>query len=92
MTDQPKKKPLARIFFAAKIGKDQYGQDLLGPLREIGSVWPRKDASKGNLIRFDLDVANMRDGVTFEIPYTDKDQAEAPMPSEAGGDYEAPAF
>lgn len=91
MTDQPKKKPLARIFFAAKIGKDQYGQDLLGPLREIGSVWPRKDASKGNLIRFDLDVSNMRDGVTFEIPYTDKDQAEATNSSEAS-DYDNPAF
>ena len=92
MTDQPKKKPLARIYFAAKIDKDQYGQDLLGPLREIGSVWPRKDASKGNLIRFDLDVANMREGVTFEIPYAEKEQSDAAMPSEPDADYDAPAF
>lgn len=96
MTDaQPqKKKPLFKVIFCPKIGKDQYGKEVLGIGREVGSVWERTDASKPPVIRYDFDIANMSSaGVTFLQPYEDK-TASAPAPEGTADspDYAEPAF
>lgn len=49
---EAKNRPLYRVSFARKTGVDDKGQDTLGPVREIGSVWARRDG-KGGILRFD---------------------------------------
>lgn len=50
--NEPKNRPIYRVSFARKTGIDDKGQDTLGPAREIGSVWPRRDG-KGAILRLD---------------------------------------
>lgn len=49
---EAKNRPLYRVSFARKTGVDDKGQDTLGPVREIGSVWARRDG-KGAILRLD---------------------------------------
>ncbi|MEZ5938381.1 MAG: hypothetical protein R3C52_09180 [Hyphomonadaceae bacterium] len=45
-------KPTHRVSFACIVGEDDDGNDKLGPAREIGAVWPRRNG-KGGILRFD---------------------------------------
>jgi len=53
MTSNAKNRPTHRLSFARITGADENGQDRLSPKREIGSVWPRKNASS-SIIRLDF--------------------------------------
>jgi hypothetical protein len=87
-----KKKPLFRIIFCPKVGKDQYGKEILGPGRDVGSVWERQDPSKPPVIRYDFDIANMSSaGVTFLQAYEEK-SASPDEGAAASPDYAEPAF
>jgi hypothetical protein len=87
-----KKKPLFRIIFCPKVGTDQYGKEILGPGRDMGSVWERNDPSKPPVIRYDFDIANMSSaGVTFLQRYEEKSAPTEEGPADAP-DYAAPAF
>jgi hypothetical protein len=84
-TAQPKKKPIHRISFARIVGKDAYGNDRLGPAREIGSVWPRENG-KSPIIRLDLMPIELtqHQGVLFLTPVQsaaelDSDPADAEL-------------
>ena len=69
-----KTRPTHRISFCTRLGLDAEGVERLGPPREVGAVWPRKDASKiGGVIRFDH--TPREPGVYFIVPLTD-DAAE----------------
>ncbi len=70
MSDQPKTKPTARVAFARSVGTDENGREKLGPLREIGAIWPRRDASKGGVLRLDHIPVELtqREGVIFILP------------------------
>jgi len=45
-------KPSHRISFSRIIGTDDNGEDKLGPAREIGAIWPRKNG-KGSILKLD---------------------------------------
>lgn len=84
-TAQPRKKPIHRISFARIVGKDAYGNDRLGPAREIGSVWPRENG-KSPIIRLDLMPIELtqHQGVLFLTPVQsaaelDSDPADAEL-------------
>jgi len=78
MTDNTKNRPTHRISFARITGSDENGQDQLGPKREIGSVWPRKNA-KSNIIRLDFVPIELtqHQGVLFLEAITSKDDGGA---------------
>ncbi len=79
-----KKKPLFRIIFCPKVGTDQYGKEILGPGRDVGSVWERNDPSKPPVIRYDFDIANMSSaGVTFLQRYEEKSAPTEEGPADA---------
>lgn len=69
-----KTRPTHRISFCARLGVTEEGADRLGPPREIGAVWPRKNGKQGGVIRFDH--TPVEQGVYFVVPLTD-DMAEA---------------
>ena len=80
-----KKKPLFRIIFCPKVGTDQYGKEILGPGRDVGSVWERNDPSKPPVIRYDFDIANMSSaGVTFLRTITKSQKAWGSLPVPPG--------
>lgn len=66
-------KPTDRVSFARITGTDQKGQDVLGPAREIGAIWPRKNGKKGGILRFDHIPAELvrHQGVLFITPIED---------------------
>lgn len=55
MGEQEKEKqgPSHRVSFARLNGRDENGKEVLGPAREIGSVWPRKGKEGEGILRFD---------------------------------------
>lgn len=55
MTDREdnKSRPTHRVSFAAIRGQDRDGKDILGPAREIGTIWPRRDKDGDGILRFD---------------------------------------
>ena len=69
-TGQPKTRPTHRISFSRIIGKDETGKDILGPAREIGAIWPRKNGKKGGVVKFDHIPAELalHQGVLFTVP------------------------
>lgn len=64
-----KQKPSHRVSFCGVVGKDEAGQDKLGPAREIGAIWPRKTGN-GSILRFDIIPVEMTlgQGVVFIHP------------------------
>lgn len=76
---QQAQKPTDRVSFARITGTDQNGQDVLGPAREIGAIWPRKNGKKGGILRFDHIPAELvRDqGVLFITPIEEDAKKEA---------------
>lgn len=67
--NEPKNRPLYRVSFARKTGVDEKGNDTLGAAREIGSVWPRREA-KGGILRLDHVPIELtqNNGVLFLFP------------------------
>ncbi len=65
-----KARPSQRITFARIIGQDEEGNDVLGPAREIGAVWPRKNGKKGGILKLDHFPAELaqHQGVLFVLP------------------------
>ena len=55
--------PLFRVKFCPKTGTTDDGNDELGNAVEIGTVWRRKDATKGAIMKLDIVPENIRDGV-----------------------------
>lgn len=77
-TNQPKSKPSHRVSFARIVGRDENGNDKLGPAREIGSVWPRQNG-KGSIIRFDFIPIELtqHQGVLFLNPANAQEEGGA---------------
>lgn len=73
-----KQYPLALMLFS-EYEFDARGRQVLARPVQIGSVWPRKEAGKGNIIKWDVKLRDIYNGVTFEVPYTPKakDQEQA---------------
>jgi len=66
---EPKARPLYRVSFARKTGTDERGEDTLGPAREIGSVWARREGN-GAILRLDhipIELSQHQ-GVVFLFP------------------------
>lgn len=63
-------KPTGRVSFARITGTDLNGQDVLGPAREVGAIWPRRNGKKGGILRFDHIPAELvrHRGVLFITP------------------------
>ena len=60
--EQEKTRPSHRVSFARVNGRDEDGKDILGPAREIGSIWPRKGNEGDGILRFDHIPEEMRSG------------------------------
>ncbi len=58
--DKEKQRPSHRVSFARLNGQDKEGNDILGPAREIGSVWPRRGKEGEGILRFDHIPEEMR--------------------------------
>jgi hypothetical protein len=73
-----KQYPVSLILFS-EYEFDARGRQALARPVQIGSVWPRKEAGKGNIIKWDIKLRDIYNGVTFEVPYTPKakDQEQA---------------
>lgn len=52
--------PSHRVSFARIDGQDRDGKDVLGPAREIGSIWPRRGKEGESILRFDHIPEEMR--------------------------------
>lgn len=80
--DANKPYPIYELGFCAKRGKTQSGQDILGAMVRVATVWPRKDASKGGIVDYHLDpaspFASLGDGVVFLIPTETKGSTPQP--------------
>lgn len=66
--EREKQSPTHRVSFARINGQDRQGRDLLGPAREIGSIWERKGKEGEGILRFDHIPEEMRSqggGVLF---------------------------
>lgn len=65
-----KTRPTHRITFARITGQDENGNDILGPAREIGAIWPRRGDKKGGILKFDHIPAELahHKGVLFTLP------------------------
>lgn len=50
---QDKKRPTHSVSFARINGRDEKGHDVLGPARQVGSIWPRSGAEGDGILRFD---------------------------------------
>jgi hypothetical protein len=72
-TTNQKSRPTHRISFCARIGAGEDGRERLGPPREVGAVWPRRNGKQGGVIRFDH--TPRESGVYFIVPLAD-DAAE----------------
>ena len=74
-----KSKPIHRISFARIIGQDTEGKDILGPTREIGAIWPRKNGKKGGILKFDHIPAELalHQGVLFTLPVDQDDTRQS---------------
>jgi hypothetical protein len=66
---EPEKvKPTHSVSFARIIGTDRNGRDILGPARQIGTIWPRTGKGDDGILRFDHRPKEMdqeRGGVLF---------------------------
>ena len=62
--------PTHRISFARILGQDEHGKDILGPAREIGAIWPRKNNKKGGILKLDHIPTELtqHQGVLFVLP------------------------
>ncbi len=65
-----KSRPTHRVSFARITGQDEQGNDILGPAREIGAIWPRKNGKKGGIQKLDHVPAELalHQGVLFILP------------------------
>lgn len=65
-----KSRPTHRVTFARITGQDENGNDVLGPAREIGAIWPRKNGKKGGIQKLDHVPAELalHQGVLFILP------------------------
>lgn len=71
---ESKTRPLYRVSFSRKTGVDDEGNETLGPAREIGSVWPRREGN-GGILRLDhipLELTQNQ-GVVFLFPADNTD-------------------
>ncbi len=67
-TAEEKRQPSHRVSFARINGKDRNGRDILGPQREVGSIWERRGKEGEAILRFDHIPEEMRSqggGVLF---------------------------
>lgn len=71
-----KTRPTHRVSFARILGQDENGQDILGPAREIGAIWPRKSGKKGGIQKLDHIPAELtqHQGVIFILPVESEEQ------------------
>lgn len=53
-----KKQPSHQVSFARNNGQDHNGKTILGPARQIGSIWPRDKEGEG-ILRLDLTPREM---------------------------------
>ncbi len=67
--DKPKVHPSHHVSFARINGQDRRGNDVLGPARQVGTIWPRSGGKDGDsILRFDHIPEEMRSrdgGVLF---------------------------
>ncbi len=63
-----KNQPLYRAKFCPVIGTKEDGKDKLGRAVEIGAVWPRREASKGAIVKLDIVPQDFTNGVLFLDP------------------------
>lgn len=88
--DKPKAQPSHRISFARINGKDERGQSVLGPAREIGSIWPRNGRDGEGILRFDHIPEEMRskDGGVLFVRSLDALRKERPAPQQERKDHD----
>jgi len=60
--------PLYRVKYCAVTGTDENGKDQLGRAAEIGTVWPRKEAAKGAILKLDIVPEGLASGVILLQP------------------------
>lgn len=59
--ERPKNHPSHSVAFARSNGHDQNGREVLGPARQIGSIWPKANGKEGDaILRFDHIPEEMR--------------------------------
>lgn len=78
MTNETKsERPTHRVSFSRIIATAQDGNDILGPAREIGAVWARRNGKKGGIIRLDHVPAELvqHQGVLFLTEVTEQGDA-----------------
>jgi len=51
--EMEKTRPTHSVSFARIVGRDEYGNDSLGPARQIGAIWPRAGKDGAGILRFD---------------------------------------
>lgn len=71
------KLPIYRINFCPIVPADKSGKDRLGKSVEIGTVWQRKQAGKGAILKLTIVPENFREGVVFLDPITKQDRGFA---------------
>lgn len=75
---EPEKvRPTHSVSFARILGQDERGKDVLGPARQVGSIWPRAGKDGDGILR--LDHTPKEPGVFFtrKIDALRKDRGEA---------------
>lgn len=72
-TAHESKKPAYRLGFAPRTGTDNNGQPTIGYPVEIGAVFPRREAEKGMIAKFNIVPTDLKDGVLFLMPIKEKD-------------------
>jgi hypothetical protein len=70
--NKSKNQPLYRAKFCAVIGIDEAGKDKLSRAVEIGTVWSRREASKGAILKLDIVPQDFAKGVLFLDPVTER--------------------
>jgi hypothetical protein len=58
MSEKEKKQPSHQVSFARNNGQDHNGKTILGPARQIGSIWPRDKEGEG-ILRLDITPREM---------------------------------
>ena len=83
-----KQRPSHRVSFARINGQDRQGRDILGPAREIGSIWDRKGKEGEAILRFDHIPEEMRGrdgGVLFVSKVQEREPERPPGKSKDSG-------
>lgn len=75
------KYPIFEVGFCEKRGKDHNGQDILGQMVNLGTVWERQDPSKGGILKYAFrnasPEAGLGEGVLYLLPIRQKASPDA---------------